>query len=43
MPPNNPNFISTLATSITGDDTTNDNDRLKDGTDTLEGRQNGYS
>ena len=35
MPPNNPNFISTLATSITGDDTTNDNDRLKDGTDTL--------
>ena len=35
MPPNNPNFISTLATSITGDDPTNDNYRLKDGTDTL--------
>ena len=35
MPPNNPNFISTLATSITGDDGSNDNDRLKDGTDTL--------
>ena len=35
MPLNNPNFISSLATSITGSDATNDNDRLKDGTDTL--------
>ena len=35
MPLNNPKFISTLASSITGTSGTNDDDRLKDGTDTL--------
>ena len=35
MPLNNPKFISTLASSITGTSGTNDDDRLKDGSDTL--------
>lgn len=35
MPLNNPKFISTLASSITGSSGTNDDDRLKDGSDTL--------
>jgi len=35
MPLNNPKFISTLASSITGTSVTNDDDRLKDGSDTL--------